>query len=124
MVFQSGSIVLQEWVDNKIWNHVSDFELMQLVGIKDTNREELYAGDIILDLFTKMVYEVRFGQIPKLGYTGWYAYSKDRSTTLNGDYDSGLNGAIEIIGNIYETPELLTPTVNSYDSRRTFKTTL
>lgn len=81
--------------------------LMQFSGIQDTNKKDVYEGDILLDLFSKMVYEVKFGQIPKLGFTGWYAYSKERVTTLNGDYDSPINGAIEIIGNIYENLDLM-----------------
>lgn len=80
----------------------SDMILMQYVGLKDKNGKEIYEGDIVQILGGE--YEQGFYewdekvQIKDLIYDGF---------NLMMTISQIGNQAIEIIGNIYENPELL-----------------
>lgn len=76
---------LHHYLSGKIDNVKS----MQFTGLVDKNKKEIYEGDIIRGETRK--FEVIF-------YAGMF-------TTDVGQYL--LNGEYEIIGNIYENPELL-----------------
>jgi uncharacterized phage protein (TIGR01671 family) len=87
------------------------YKIMQYTGLKDKNGKEIYEGDILLDLWSKVVWIVKFGICKKYAYTGWYVQDGEdgRQTTLNPDEEGKeQNTAVEILGNIYETPSLLT----------------
>lgn len=76
------------------------YEPMQYTGLKDKNGKEIYEGDIIRS--DKEVYSITyFDGFPE------YLTSKDLcETTL--DYIRKLDlDDFEVIGNIYENPELL-----------------
>ena len=92
-------------------NWKSCYYVMQYTGLKDKNRNEIYEGDILLDTLTKCLLIVRFGHNRNGGYNGWFAeyINIDRNgfSAINGDYGSDINSQIEVIGNIYENPELL-----------------
>lgn len=88
-----------------------DFEVMQYTGIHDKNGKEIYEGDILKD-----VGEIKFGV--------WYAYLENGlggSYHITGFYIPGDSGEPdrpieddqfnEVIGNIYENPELLSKEV-------------
>lgn len=84
------------------------YPIMQYTGIKDRNGKEIYRSDLIRDCLTMQVYEIKFGFCKKYAFSGWYAESNDGYTTsINNDSDSDKNNLIEVIGNIYENPELL-----------------
>jgi len=92
-----------------VWGDLPIKYVRQYTGLKDKNSKEIYEGDILKDTITKMVYTVKFGLCFKRGYNGWYVHNEEHSytTSINGDYDTNNNSMIEIIGNIYENPELL-----------------
>ncbi len=72
------------------------FDLMQFTGLKDKNGKEIYEGDIIRNL------DKEIGEIKWLSF-GWYVHCPK--------IDDGLHWLnqkeVEVIGNIYENPELL-----------------
>lgn len=99
--------------DGKTWQEPkwSNATIMQYTGLKDKNGKEIYEGDIVLDQWTHYDtkfkrHEVRFGQhetsrdyYASTAY-GWFIRGK-------GSLTSDLAIQIEVIGNIYENPELL-----------------
>ena len=68
--------------------------LMQYTGLKDKNGKEIYEGDV-----------VRHTQLEYVGEIVWPRYVE---TSAGEDYKEMQNDYLEIIGNIYENPELLT----------------
>jgi len=83
---------------------LDDCVLMQFTGLLDKNGKEIYEGDLILidylrDEKTKSVIEWYF--------SGWYAKSLEDPSKQVAGYGNLFNCKnIEIIGNIYENPEL------------------
>ena len=78
-----------------------NYELMQYTGLKDKNGKEIYEGDIVsvMDLIgptTELVDSVTFEN-------GAFRLTRVRDFTL----DECVIEHIEVIGNIYENPELL-----------------
>jgi hypothetical protein len=85
--------------------------IMQFTGIKDKNGKEIYENDLILDSLTKVVYNIKIGFCKKHGFVGVYGESvniEGRVTPIAGDYGGDNNSQIEVIGNIYQNPELVT----------------
>ena len=74
--------------------------LMQYTGLKDKNGKEIYEGDIVSRRGNKLLCEVYFEELD-LSYR--LACHGDRQF----DKTYPLRFADTIIGNIYETPELL-----------------
>lgn len=86
-----------DWVSHG--EYIEDCELMQYTGIKDKNGKEIYEGDILYNKKT-LLYPITF------------YYDKYLSAYLIENGSNFLGVAIskyklEVIGNIYENPELL-----------------
>jgi|SRR3972149_6087497 len=79
----------------------NDIVLMQYTGLKDKNRKEIYEGDIIKkDPLAGIYYSVIFeeGRYKLFGKDAWGDYNRDIDIYWH---------TYEIIGNIYENPELV-----------------
>lgn len=79
----------------------NDVELMQYTGLKDKNNKEIYEGDILFENFGERYYKIIFEN------GGFRA-------EFNGDFEEHSFDLIdvvaqgcEIVGNIYENPELM-----------------
>ena len=93
-------------------------ELMQFTGIKDKKENEIYEGDIILvnvEIIADTIggysrYETEGKILPVIFYEGSFGVNpKDNSFVEFMPLSSVMEelGEMEIIGNSYETPELL-----------------
>lgn len=87
-------------------------ELMQYTGLKDKNGKEIYEGDIVEFIGTNNI--VKFGtyeDAEHCGHYGWYVEDiqkkKEGYDIDSCKYTMGNLDTYEIIGNIYENPELL-----------------
>jgi hypothetical protein len=82
------------------FDDLEDIELQQYTGIKDINGKEIYEGDIIQDWQKSGNRKCRSGH----PYMVEYLISRNKSGFNIG---TGETNNKEIIGNIYENPELL-----------------
>lgn len=113
-------VMLIDWVNalvdlsgGEIEHNLEDVDLMQFTGLKDDSGNEIYEGDIL------QISE-RFGDAVIVGKVDWGlnipSYGSYPAFTVN-SFESDMNsfsemfdsGAynVEVIGNIYENPELL-----------------
>ena len=85
-----------------------DHEIMQYTGLKDKNGKEIYEGDVVIQpkWFSVGQYLPATGEVKYLGVR----FTVDCIGQWKGAH-AELNGNSEVIGNIYENPELLTPTL-------------
>ena len=76
-------------------------ELMQLTGLKDKNGKEIFEGDIVRYSLNKesFVYTIEWVDF----FSAFMLVSKDDSYTMT----QSMSSAIELLGNIFENPELL-----------------
>ena len=103
-MFNVESINFQErrvYKDVVSYRNFNDIKLMQYTGLKDKNNKEIYEGDILFESFGEKYYKVVFenGSF-KAEFEGDF---EEYSFNL---IDVVLQGC-EVVGNIYESPELL-----------------
>lgn len=84
----------QRWTN---FDERSDIELMQFTGLTYKNGKEIYEGDIVKLETTGRIGPIKFGE--GRFYVGIEFYTHYSIVSLE----------IELIGTIYENPELLTP---------------
>ena len=103
-MFNVESINFQErrvYKDVVSYRNFNDIELMQYTGLKDKNNKEIYEGDILFESFGEKYYKVVFenGSF-KAEFEGDF---EEYSFNL---IDIVAQGC-EVVGNIYENPELI-----------------
>ena len=83
-----------------------DVELMQYTGLKDKNNKEIYEGDILFESFGEKYYKVIFenGSFKAEVEGDFEEYSFDLIDVVAQGY--------EVVGNIYENPELMEERIN------------
>lgn len=94
---------------NGAWRLFNEVELMQYTGLKDKNGKEIYEGDIVEIHHPKLRgvqdESIERGEIVFNGERGGFAWKEPRTGILYGLVTN--DNANEVIGNIYENPELL-----------------
>jgi len=96
-----GDLSSSIWTDGTVQYNLSKY--MQYTGLKDAKGHEIYEGDVISD-------HVGSGCVQYVDYYGAFRVNYFGTTRAKWFYDYILKGereSIEIIGNIYENPELL-----------------
>lgn len=102
----SGNIIIRDTIDFLHETNKDNYELMQYTGIKDKNGVEIYEGDI---LKYKYLYDRRFKYLSLVKFM-----ETEASFGLKDIYGNEIplyritaNNYFEVVGNIYENPELL-----------------
>lgn len=103
-------------VGGEIEQYFEDVELMQYTGLKDKNGTEIYEGDVL----EREVHVVLHGTdldkwikervVVDWKYSGWYVNEDELEFVLDEGVDRHTlcrQTALEVVGNIYENPELL-----------------
>jgi len=80
-------------------------ELMQYTGLHDKNGKEIYEGDIVVDESIYRTPDWQYQIIWSDLKAGWIAYPSDESN-LGFGMSKEASFSLEVIGNIYETPDL------------------
>lgn len=100
----NGNVTTAVKVPNDRWLHGVSFELMQYTGLKDRHGKEIYDGDIVSGQIWSWkeprVFEVKWND-------NGYQPFLEQYMTKEGEYHL-YPSTCEVIGNIYEHPELLT----------------
>jgi uncharacterized phage protein (TIGR01671 family) len=106
LMYPVSQLSWDEHKDGILRLHFSGWTLMQYIGLKDKNHNEIYEGDIVnfdnSDIGgDKVTGEVIFNTDPTLSNLEWGLWTK------KGYYSTDFLGTIEVIGNIYQNKELV-----------------
>lgn len=112
-----GSMSYDQKFCHAMIRHPDGLIIMQYTGLKDKNGVEIYEGDIVRmnygipPLIEVLVIEYADDEevFDGLSVSGWWMRNKDKDR-LSASLCKIYTPDIEVIGNIHENPELLTPT--------------
>lgn len=96
--------------DNNFWIKEKESPVMQYTGLKDKNGKEIYEGDILKSSFN-WISVVEYKAPNFIDRVLVQKSQKYEST----HYMHGEENAYEIIGNIYENPDLLDKEVTQHE---------
>ena len=82
-----------------------EIELMQSTGLKDKNGKEIFEGDVVTNGWKRQV--VTFGTQEVEEDFGSIRIYRGFNLYLGGGYPNAIMSEFEVVGNIYENPELL-----------------
>ena len=117
--FRAWDIHQKKWVDEALYGaygfsleidgtqitiDVGDSIIQQFTGLLDKNGKEIYEGDIVASPQRDVIFEVRHGWTQDEDAYGWLFISKSRLGAMSIDK---AHQKIEVIGNLFENPELL-----------------
>jgi len=96
------------YIGDLLDGQADNFELMQWTGLVDKNGVDIYEGDVLSDTH-KRTFEVRWqsGYEPEME-VGFWLKKTYTNEIFPFHYTKDIGGlGMEVIGNIYENPELL-----------------
>lgn len=113
MWFQDSRIEELELNDAVMNEHITaypdEIELMQSTGLKDKNGQEIFEGDIVTD--GDVISDIKYHQTLGFYMIGKYGFSVPFGQGVDVEYFEEfavhVSKTFEVIGNIYENPELL-----------------
>ena len=98
-------LIYENYIDN-----FRGFKWMQFIGLKDKNRKEIYSGDI-LNWDNKCTILIK--EKDELGFYYEVLTQKDKNVVSFDIRFYRSEESAEIIGNIYENPELLNNVISA-----------
>ena len=109
MWFQEGVVEELELNDTVMNDYITSYPdevtIMQSTGLKDKNGKEIFEGDVVYDGFRKII--VNYGKQTKEEEFGAISEYVGFNLTLACGYPEAVPINYDVIGNIYENPELL-----------------
>ncbi|MFR2837861.1 MAG: YopX family protein [Zhenhengia sp.] len=96
--FTTSGIVIPPTID--------DVEMMQYTGLKDKNGKEIYEGDIVKYNYNNQVYQDVYAKV-EYSIAGFRLNADYISRHLSRHIRIANTDYYEVVGNIYENPELL-----------------